>query len=194
MFVLRPIPHHFVIWLLLAPLLLMEVYTLDSFLRLVALQDASRARTALAEVVEHRSGSRGPEIRYRFGVAGSPATYHARSPLSSSSQWVPISPAAWEQAQRTGSIPVRYLPEDPWTNQPAGRVGHPVADSFCLWGLFLIFDLIWVAESYLIARNFARCLAMVERREPYRTRFWESRQVADRRYALESWHSAGGHR
>jgi hypothetical protein len=190
-FVLRPVPHHFVIWLLLAPLLFVEMHTLDSLLRVVALQDDGRARVALAEVVERRGGAGGPEVRYRFTVPGSAEPYFARGGIGGGGVWAPISAAAWHEAQREGGLRVRYLPEDPWTNQPVGRVGHPVADSFCMWGLFLVFDMIWLAESIAILRNFARCQAMVERRRPHRIRFWESRHVPDRRYGLESWPTGG---
>lgn len=190
MFVLRPVPHHYVVWLLLAPLLLVEMHTFDALLLVVALQDSGRARTALAQVVEHRAGAQGPEIRYQFGAGG--AQYFARDGLGGSSLWVPINEAAWSEAQRSGHIRVRYLPEDPWTNQPVGLVGHPVANSICMWGLFLLLDLAWVAETIVIARNFARCQAMVERRQPYRLRFWESRRVVDRRYEIESWETSRG--
>jgi hypothetical protein len=175
-YVLRPVPHHFLVWLLLAPLLLVEVYTLDALARVVALQDPARARVAQAEVLEHRDGPTGPEVRYRFHVPGGRESFFARGTLGASNLWVPISPEAW-RAARGGTLPVAYLPEDPWTNQPLGRRGHPVADSFCLWGLFLLFDMVWVAESFVIARNFVRAQAMVERRVPSRMRFWESRQV-----------------
>lgn len=185
MFTLRPIPHHFVIWALLAPLLLVELYTLDSLLRVVALQDARQSRTTLAQVVEMRRGARGPEIRYQFSLPGSGEQYYARGTLGQSSLWTPLSEADWQEAQsRGGRIEVSYLPSDPWTNQPVGRAGHALANSFCLWGLFLVFDLIWLAETFVIARNYIHCTAMVERRIPHRTRFWESRRIMDPRYGL----------
>jgi hypothetical protein len=187
-FVLRPIPHHFLIWALLAPLLLLEFYTLESLLRVIALQDARQSRVALARVVEMRPGSRGVEIRYHFSPPGSDATYYARGAFGRSSLWIPLSDAAWQAAQRRGGlVEVRYLPSDPWTNQPVGRIGNPVADSFCLWGLFLVFDLVWLAETFVIGRNFVHCTAMVERRVPHRARFWESRRVPDRRLGLGNW-------
>ncbi|HWQ14828.1 MAG TPA: hypothetical protein VNL77_18660 [Roseiflexaceae bacterium] len=190
MFVLRPILHHFLIWLLLAPLLLVEMYSLDALLRVVALQDEGRARVVLAEVVEQRRGADGPEVRYRFTLPGHPEQYFARGPLGGR-VWAPITEAAWRQTQRDGALRVRYLPEDPWANQPEGRAGHPVADSFCMWGLFVVFDLIWLAESVTILRNFAHCQAMVERRRPHRARFWESRHVPDRRYSPHGWRTGG---
>jgi hypothetical protein len=187
MFVLRPVPHHFLIWLFLAPLLLVEVYTLDALLRVVALQVPGHARVALAEVLDHRSTARGPEIRYQFHLPGGDETFFARGTIGRSNLWVPISEAAWAEAARKGAVRVAYLPEDPWTNQPIGRLGHPVADSFCLWGLFLLLDMVWLAESFVIARNFVQAQAMVERRVPHRIRFWESRRVPNRLYDLKGW-------
>jgi hypothetical protein len=186
-FVLRPVPHHFLIWLLLAPLLLVEVHTLDSLLRVVALQDSAQARVALADVLERRDGPRGPEVRYQFRVPGAPQPFHARDAIGGGRVWVPLSQEAARQAARTGTLHVRYLPQDPWTNQAIGRTGMPVADSFCLWGLFLAVDLLWLAESLMIARNFARAQTLVERRTPRRLRFWESRRLPDPRYELKGW-------
>ncbi|MEN9937902.1 MAG: hypothetical protein RLZZ387_4481 [Chloroflexota bacterium] len=187
MFVLRPVPHHFAIWLLLAPLLLVEMYTLDALQRVVVLQSPGHARTALAEIVERRDGAQGPEVRYRFRVPGREEQYFARGAIGGGGVWVPISQAALADATQRGELRVVYLPEDPWTNQPVGRLGHPVADSFCLWGLFLLFDLVWVAESFVIARNYVRAQAMVERRTPHRARFWESRRIPDPRFELKGW-------
>jgi hypothetical protein len=177
MFELRPVPHHFLVWLLLAPLLLVEVYTLDALLRVVALQDPARARVAQAEILEQRDGQNGPEVRYQFRLPGVEGLFFARGTLGTSNQWVPISASAAAEASRTGTLRVAYLPDDPWTNQPLGHQGHPVADSFCLWGLFLLLDLVWIAESFVIARNYVHTQAMVERRTPHRVRFWESRRV-----------------
>jgi hypothetical protein len=177
MFVLRPVPHHFLFWLLLAPLLLVEVYTLDALLRVVALQDPARAQVATADVLELRDGQSGPEVRYQFRAPNGEGLFFARGTLGAGNQWVAISEAAAAEARRSGTLPIAYLPEDPWTNQPLGRQGHPVANSFCLWGLFLLLDLVWIAESIVIARNYVHAQAMVERRTPHRARFWESRQL-----------------
>jgi hypothetical protein len=182
-FALRPIPHHFALWLLLAPLLLVEVYTLDALLRAVALQRPGAAHVAQARVVEQRDGPRGPEVRYAFTAPGHGGEFFARGTLGRGSLWVPISQPAWAAAQASGTIAVRYHPEDPWTNQPVGRVGYPVADSFCLWGLFLLLDVVWLGETLLIIRNFLRAQASAERRTPLRTRFWTVRPVVDARYA-----------
>jgi len=182
-FVLRPIPHHFALWLLLAPLLLLEIYTLDALTRVVALQNPANAQIVPARVIEQRDGPRGPEVRYAFRLPGRAEEFSARGALGRGSLWVPVTTDAFSGVERSGVIPVRYLPEDPWTNQPVGRLGYPVADSFCLWGLFLLLDLVWVGESALIVRNFLHTQVAVERRVSHRGRFWESRLLIDRRYA-----------
>lgn len=187
MFVLRPVPHHFLVWILLAPLLLVEVSTLDALVRVVALQEPARGQVALADVVERRDSARGTEVRYQFRLPDSTQTYHARGALGGASVWAPLTPEAAAEAARTGLVRVRYLPEDPWTNQALGHAGQPVLDSFLMWGVFLLVDLLWLAESAVIARNFARAQALVERRTPQRIRFWESRYVPDRRYELTGW-------
>lgn len=187
MFVLRPVPHHFLIWILLAPLLLVEVSTLDALLRVVALQDPARGQVALADVVERRDSERGTEVRYQFRLPGAPQTFHARGALGGASVWVPLTPEAAAEAARSGTLPVRFLPEDPWTNQALGHAGQPVADGLLQWGLFLLIDMLWLAESAVIARNFARAQALVERRTPQRLRFWEFCYIPDRRYELKGW-------
>jgi hypothetical protein len=176
MFSVRPIPQHFVLWVLLAPLFLVEIYALREFLQLLALQDASRTQQAQAQIIDWRASSVGPEVRYQFHVDGNPQEYTATSINTlGGTAWVPITQAAWQRARQHGQhVMVTYLRDNPWVNQPDGRLGSPLGDSFLAWALFLVFDLLWIAETIWIVRNYAICQAAAERREARRIRFWRS--------------------
>jgi hypothetical protein len=99
--------------------------------------------------------------------------------------WVPVTNEVWAQAQRGERITVRYLPEAPSANQPAGRVGYPIGDSAFAWGLFVLVDLAWLAESTLMVVNYVRCQVAAERREDLQIRFWRTarRPTAIEQYA-----------
>jgi hypothetical protein len=176
MFAVRPIPQHFILWVLLAPLFLVETYALREFLQLLALQDASRTGQAQAQITDWRASIDGIEIRYQFHVDGSPQEYTATSiNVFGGAVWVPISREAWQRARQQGQqVTVTYLRNNPWINQPNGRVGSPLGDSFLAWILFLVFDMLWIAETIWIVRNYMLCQAAAERREARRMRFWRS--------------------
>ncbi len=173
MYVLRPIPQHFLLWALLAPLLLIELIALDGLTAALALSDAARSREAMATLVESRVSTGGPEVRYRLALPQ--GSFAARNLLDGSEPWIPLSDAGFAVAQRSGQLPVRYLPEDPWVNQPVERIGFGIANSFLLWGMFLTIDLIWLAESFVMLRNLARAHEAVERRHALNVRFWRVR-------------------
>lgn len=177
MFVVRPILRHFVLWLALAPLFLIESSALQMLTQTLALQDGRAAATAVARITAHRSTPQGEEIRYAFEVPGSPETFHAVDLTRWGDLWVPVSTPVWQQALRDGrQIRVLYLPENPWVNQAAGQQGSPLGVSLLTWLFFLGVDLLWLAESWIIVRNYLRCQVAVERRQAERMRFWESRQ------------------
>lgn len=183
MFTVRPVLRHFVLWLALAPLFLAETYALQTFEQVLALQNEQGVATALARITAHRPTPQGEEIRYEFQVPGRPETFHAADMTRWGSLWVPVGAEVWQAAQRNGrQISVTYLPENPWVNQAAGRQGYPLGDSFLTWLFFLGIDLIWLTETWFIARNYLRCQVAVERRQAERMRFWESRRLEIRPY------------
>lgn len=176
MFSVRPIVQHFILWILLAPLFLAEAYALREFLQVLALQDANRTEHVQAQVIDWRADVNGTEVRYQFQLDGSSQQYMATSMNAlGGAVWVPISQQVWEHARQQGQhLTVTYLRDNPWINQPDGRIGSPISDSFLAWGLFLVFDLLWVAEALWIMRNYLVCQAAAERREPLQIRFWRS--------------------
>jgi hypothetical protein len=173
MFTIRPIMLHFVLWVVLAPLFVLEAQALDQLLQTMALQDALRVRMALAEVTAERVGTRGPELRYEFWAAGGQRVA-AMNTSGWGETWIPVSDETWQHAQQHKQINVIYLPEHPEANQPIGRVGSPIGDSAFSWGFFLLADLVWLAETIMIAANFLRCQIAAERRIPTRIRFWRT--------------------
>jgi hypothetical protein len=177
-FTVRPVVLHFALWVLLAPLFLLEARALEQLAQTLALQDTARIRRTLAEVTAERSGPSGPEIRYQFTIAGRTERFAAMNTAGWGEPWVPLSPAAWERAHRqNGLVEVVYLPENPAANQPVARAGYPIGDSAFSWSLFLIVDLIWLVETTLMIRNFLRCQTAAERREACRMRFWRTAQL-----------------
>ncbi len=172
-YTVRPLVHHFALWVLLAPIFLFEAQALEQLVGVVALQDAGHTRAAVARVEELRDGARGPEVRYSFSAPGRPERFTSLGTAGWGETWVPLSEEAARQAA-SGRLMVLYLPESPAINQPLGRAGHPIGDSALSWALFLAADLAWAAESLMIVLNFQRCLAAAERREERRLRFWRT--------------------
>lgn len=178
MFVVRPVAIHFAWWLILAPLLLIELRAFHALQETIALQDSSRARHAIAQVTDSVDRAHGADIRYQFQVPGDPTWYSAADAIGRRNLWMSVSDAAIETArQREGRIEVSYLPENPWANQPSGQAGNPVADGAGGWLLFLLLDVVWLGETFLLARNYLRCLLAAERQQPCHVRFWRTRRV-----------------
>ncbi|MBC8161223.1 MAG: hypothetical protein H7Z42_08390 [Roseiflexaceae bacterium] len=175
MFNVRPVVWHFVWWALLAPLLLVELAALHTFQESLALRDPERSRVAFAQVTAQRQDQRNPIARYRFQVPGDATWYSASDIAGRRDLWTPLTSAAAAAARRSNQIEVRYLPDNPWANQPLGRAGNPLVDSFAFWILFALVDLLWLTETFLIGRNYLRCLHAAERRESLSMRFWQAR-------------------
>lgn len=174
MFSVRPVVWHFIWWLILAPLLLLELRALDSLREQIALYDSERIQRVRAEVTGQRDEGVRAMVRYRFVLSGDPTTYSASDMVGRHELWIPVEPAALPRIEREKRIEVAYLPENPWVNQPINRSGNPVADGVAGWLLFVLLDLVWVGETFLIVRNFLRCTTAAERRQPIRMRFWRS--------------------
>lgn len=176
MVVLRPIPHHFVVWLLLAPVLLIEFLALDGLVRTMQLQDPQQVQRATAQIIEQRQTSAGVEVRYTFVVPESGARVSPRGLLQNIA-WVPIETSVWQAAQvDDGQIAIVYLPEDPSFSQPIGRRGSALFDRAMLWMVFLIVDLAWIYESFIMVQNFWHAQADRERGHVVRRRFWRTKR------------------
>ncbi|HEU4328786.1 MAG TPA: hypothetical protein VFS21_36950 [Roseiflexaceae bacterium] len=177
MFAVRPVLRHFLLWIALAPLFLIEMGALKTFLQLLDLQAGRGTVVVVAAVTDRRRGPQGEEVRYSFSVPGRSERYHAVDLTRWSNLWIPLGPEAGQRARAEDTIEVVYLRDNPWVNQAVGRRGYPLGDSFLTWLFFLVIDLLWLAESFVILRNYAYCQVAVERRQPQRLRFWESRRV-----------------
>ncbi len=177
MFVVRPVLRHFLLWIALTPLFMVESYALKTFLQLLDLQGGRGTAVAVASITDRRRGAQGEEVRYSFSVPGTPERFHAVDMTRWSDLWTPLGPEAGQRARAGDTIEVLYLRTNPWVNQAVGRRGYPLGDSFLTWLFFLAIDLLWLAESFVMLRNYAHCQVAVERRQPQRLRFWESRQV-----------------
>lgn len=174
MFTIRPVFRHFVLWLVLAPIILLEIKALARVFDLLALQQSQGARHTIAEVIDYREGPTMVEIRYRFQIPGDPNAYTATDVIGRTDLWIPISQRIGQAVQAQRQIQVTYLPHNPWINIPEGRLGRILEDSAAIWVMFLIFDLVWFTETFILLRNFKRCIVAAERRQPVRMRFWRT--------------------
>jgi hypothetical protein len=78
-------------------------------------------------------GPTGYELHYEFVVGGT--TYSASDATGREGLWQEVPFDVWEASQRTGTLTVRYVPGDPWINEPA--VGDPGAMGDHLAGVVL---------------------------------------------------------
>lgn len=176
MYTVRPILPHFLLWLILAPLFLVEFRVFDELLEKQALTDPAHTRHAVAEITDVRASANGGDVRFRFQVPGDGHWYSASDMLGQRNVWTPLSRAARDEALAKGQhIDVAYLPENPWANRLEGQAGNPLAGSVASWAFFVVFDLVWLYESFVLVRNYVRCQVLAERRQPARLRFWEAR-------------------
>jgi hypothetical protein len=179
MFVVRLRWKHFIHWILFAPLLLIEAKVVGEFLGKLALRDPERSRHCMGEVTEYQDGNKKDHIliRYHFQIPGDTQWYTASDMTGRRDLWITITPAAWEEAlQNNKKISIRYLPNDPWVNEPDGIAGTPVLDSLCGWGMVLGFDLYWLFELYLVVKQYLICRAAADERRGCSLRFWETRE------------------
>lgn len=139
------------------------------------LKNESRIAYTMAQVINQRMSTEGPVIRYSFQIPGRGEVFEAMRTSGWGDAWVPISETAWQQAQQdNGHILVAYIPEHPEANEPIGRAGNPIGDSAFSWAFFALVDLLWLADSWVMLRNYSRCLQYSERRVPIRMSFWKS--------------------
>jgi hypothetical protein len=178
MFLVRPIFKHFSILLLIVPLFAGEVYVGHWLFQMWELQIATHFQTTMAEVTTYGKWGNKWGIKYHFQVPGDTAIYGAQS-INYRDTWMAITDDAYNQIQRqNGKIKVKYLPEDPWLNQPIGREGTPLTDGLLSWSCVVPFNIIGLFELFIMARNYLRCRAAAERQIPLQLRFWEAKSNA----------------
>jgi len=178
MFVVRPVLKHFILWLALTPVFLLEAMALHEFFNALALRDPTRSQRVMAKVTEVRYNGSEVLVRYRFRVPGSLEWYTASDMTGRKNLWIQLKPNAWEQAQKQDNqIEIVYLPENPWVNRPTEQAESPVANALCLWFTFFAIDVIWFWETYHIVRDYTRCLDAAAERRACSTRFWEVCEV-----------------
>jgi hypothetical protein len=166
---------HYIWWLLLAPLLLVEVHALHTWLDFSDLLDSDRSRRVTATVVGYRDTARSYYVRYQFQVDGDQTNFSASDLIGRTDLWVSVTPEAYERAkQQSNQLDVLYLADKPWINQPLEVAGSPLMNLVGAWLIFLVIDLLWVVETVVIGRNFLRCQLAAERREQVQLRFWRT--------------------
>ena len=118
---------------------------------------AWRGRQTVADVTEEKVGGRGTcTLRYRFRVEGSDAVY-TYTDVTSDDVAVVVTRPVWEQAKRTGKVPIEYVPSAPWVNRPVDRPGPDglacttIGLAFC--GLLATAAWVMVANDMLTLRQ-----------------------------------------
>lgn len=107
---------------------------LGAFLLTMGAIELYRARrlSAHADTIDARAfdfstvtddGTTRYELHYEFTVGG--ATYSHGDATGREGLWQEVPRDVWDGSQRTGRIAVRYVPDDPWINEPA--IGDPGA-------------------------------------------------------------------
>ena len=73
------------------------------------------------------------QLHYEFVIGGT--QYSATDATGREGLWQEVPMDVWEASQRTGTLRVRYVPDDPWINEPA--IGDPSAMGDHLAGVVL---------------------------------------------------------
>lgn len=73
------------------------------------------------------------ELHYDFQVGGQ--TYSASDATGRGGLWQSVPLATWEQSQRTGTLSVRYVPDDPWINEPLDADPDAMGDHLAALGM-----------------------------------------------------------
>ena len=175
MFVVRPQPKHFLLWLLFLPVWCMEIPTLHWVVNVHALHDPGRVRHATAQVLAYGTIEGGGYfVRYRFQQPGDSTWFSVGNPFRSPTAVQPIDQPTWNHIVQHRTLDIVYLPENPWANKPAAASDGLKVGSYWLWGLLVPFDLFWLVETGFIVRNYRRCAIAAEYRIPKHTHFWTS--------------------
>jgi hypothetical protein len=181
-FVVRPRLKHFSILLIIVPLFLGELYVGHWLFQMWKLQTSSSFQTTMADVTTYGKWGNKWGIKYHFQVAGDSTIYGAQS-INYRDTWMPITDQAYEEIQRhDGKVEVKYLPEDPWLNQPLGRDGTPLTDGLLSWSCVLPFNIFGIIELFIITRNYFRCRAAAERQTAVQLHFWETKNSSRHMY------------
>ncbi len=72
------------------------------------------------------SGHEGYQLHYELALGGE--TYSATDATGRRGLWQEVPYETWEAARTTGTIAVRYLPEDPWVSTPEVSVADATGD------------------------------------------------------------------
>jgi len=180
LFTIRPQIHHFIFWLLLSPLLLLEGKLSSNFVGEISLNNPAKRSETTAKIVDCDDPKGGEiYIKYRFQLADDPQWYSASDDLFKmrTDLCTPIKTSTWKEVQDEMKIQVYYLNKDPWVNKPVKRAGNPVGDSLAGWILFLSFDLYWFYELYQIVNNFRECRLAAESLQEKNCRYWKTREL-----------------
>ena len=107
----------------------------------------AEARVTGARTVTHAKRDKTYEVQYAFEVGGHKYSY--RDPTGRTNLWAPLTREAWDAARAKGTMPVSYLPNDPWTNRAVHAAGDPVESNVIglITGLILMLPaILWLVS------------------------------------------------
>lgn len=177
MYTTRPILIHFVPWLILLPVIIIEGLAFKGFHSQYLLDNLTHTNKVVAEITGHREWHDNiMEIRYRFQVEDDQTWYSASDAMTGKKNlWMPITELEWQDIVRRGQlVDVLYLQNNPWINKPVNQTGIPVWDSLCLWSLLFAIDAYSIYEFIIMIRNYLHCQRAAERGELCRLKYWKS--------------------
>lgn len=111
--------------------------------RLSGATEVVDARAFDWSIVERRSGT-DYQLHYTFEVQG--VTYSATDATGRAELWQSVPEDVWSASQESGTLRVRYAPEDPWVNAPIDEAPGSMGDHIAglVLGLVLIAGAIWM--------------------------------------------------
>lgn len=84
---------------------------------------AANAAVTELRVRKIRSRREVCEVRYRFQVGNGGPGYTSRDPWRGENSWTRLKRSACDDARKSGTVAVKYDPQDPWTHEVAGTTG-----------------------------------------------------------------------
>ncbi len=177
MYIIPPNFRHFITWLILLPMIVVESITFKGFYNQYLLNNSINTDKVVAEITEHREWHDNIiEIRYKFQVSNDQTWYSASEVLTKKQNlWMAITDSVWKDAINRGNlIEVIYLKDNPWVNKPISQAGIPMWDSLCLWSLIFAIDAYSLYEFIIIIRNYFYCQRAAERQKNCQLKYWKS--------------------
>lgn len=124
--------HLALLFILAAASLFLALYDLRNELRLRNQGVVVQAQLTEATVLEEAGGPV-HAVKYAFTAADG-QRYTASQTLSGPNVWMSLDEPVWNEVVARATLPVVYVPDDPWTNRPA--IGGPGISTLFAVGIF----------------------------------------------------------